>query len=617
MSYHKPHSKRLSFVLRALVYLPLALLLFGIAQTPGLSNLQASGSSPDALTAGAYAYPLATTTPTITITPTSTPLPCGLAWNVIDSLSPGSTTNSLFGVAAVSPNDVWAVGGSDVDPSLPSMIQHWDGTQWSIVLSPNPGTSTNLLLGVKAVSANDVWAVGYYSSSGPSRTLVEHWDGTQWSVIPSPNSGTTTDNTLRQLAVISANDIWAVGEYNNSIGYANPLTEHWDGTQWSIVPSPSPGPNQTISYLYGVSAISTNDIWAVGFYNAPGGQHTFTIHWDGVQWSIVPSPNAGTFYNDNVLMGVTAVTTNDVWAVGYYIGDTDGVQTLVLHWTGVEWTVAPSPNATTHGNYLYTVDTDTANGANDIWAVGYDLNGTRGETLVLHWDGVQWSIALSPSPGGYHNQLNRVAVLSNHDVWAVGYKRNCFSGCSWETLVEHYSDPCALSSPTPTPTGTAVLVGHVTWQGRLSQPNALQQLPITLTLRSGSNEINYLQQTTDARGFFTVTAPSYPNNYQWRAKGPKYLANAGSLGLQVGRWKSWEVQTTQVEMGLMRVGDANSDNLVNASDFNIVKRTFGRSSGQQDYDDRADFNGDQLVNIIDFNLMKVNFGLAGAPPLNP
>jgi hypothetical protein len=79
MSYHKPHSRRLSLVLRSLAYLPFAFLLFGIAQMPGSSNLQASGLRPGVLTVGAF--PLVTTiTTTPTITPTSTPLPCGLAW---------------------------------------------------------------------------------------------------------------------------------------------------------------------------------------------------------------------------------------------------------------------------------------------------------------------------------------------------------------------------------------------------------------------------------------------------------------------------------------------------------------------------------------------------------
>jgi hypothetical protein len=156
-----------------------------------------------------------------------------------------------------------------------------------------------------------------------------------------------------------------------------------------------------------------------------------------------------------------------------------------------------------------------------------------------------------------------------------------------------------------------VLTGHVTWQGRPPQPHPLQAQPISLTLKSGLTERNYLPQSTDASGFFTVTTEGLPpGSYNWRVKGPKYLANAGSVTL-VG------APSTQQEMGLMRAGDCNNDNVVNAVDFNILRATFGLSSGEPGYDDRADFTGDGVVSAVDFNLLRGNFGTGGAPPLRP
>ena len=115
-------------------------------------------------------------------------------------------------------------------------------------------------------------------------------------------------------------------------------------------------------------------------------------------------------------------------------------------------------------------------------------------------------------------------------------------------------------------------------------PTSLQQLPITLTLKSAGNEINYPAQTTDASGFFTGTAPSDVGNYRWRVKGPKYLANSGN----------GNAANTSIEMGLMRAGDANNDNVVNANDFSILRGTFGKRVGEPGYDDSADFNGTKL-----------------------
>jgi Dockerin type I domain len=139
----------------------------------------------------------------------------------------------------------------------------------------------------------------------------------------------------------------------------------------------------------------------------------------------------------------------------------------------------------------------------------------------------------------------------------------------------------------------------------------LQQLPITLTLKSGAIETNYPPVTTDAGGSFAVDVSGLPNGmYSWRVKGPTYLANAGTVTLT-------GVPTTSAEMGLLRAGDCNNDNLVSAPDFIILKNTFGKGSADPGYDGRADFTGDAQVSVSDFILLKSSFGSGGAPPLIP
>ena len=48
--------------------------------------------------------------------------------------------------------------------------------------SPNPGGSSafNELFGVAAVSASDAWAVGSYYNGTKEKTLVERWNGKAW-----------------------------------------------------------------------------------------------------------------------------------------------------------------------------------------------------------------------------------------------------------------------------------------------------------------------------------------------------------------------------------------------------------------------------------------------------
>ena len=98
----------------------------------------------------------------------------------------------------------------------------------------------------------------------------------------------TTDNTLTGVTVISPCDVWAAGFFLSG-GADRSLTEHWDGSSWTQVPSPSPGPDGSV--LEDVRAVSANDAWAVGSFADSNGQHTLALHWNGSQLSVVSSPN--------------------------------------------------------------------------------------------------------------------------------------------------------------------------------------------------------------------------------------------------------------------------------------------------------------------------------------
>src|SRR5947209_10737247 len=128
---------------------------------------------------------------------------------------------------------------------------------WSVVASPSPGPSVNDLNGVASISSNDVWAVGdFINASGASQTLIEHWNGTQWSIVASPNPS-AFHNVLRGVTAISTNDVWAVGWFNNAQDIPRTLIEHWNGSSWIVVTSKN-GSN-VYSYMYRDTTIATTD----------------------------------------------------------------------------------------------------------------------------------------------------------------------------------------------------------------------------------------------------------------------------------------------------------------------------------------------------------------------
>jgi hypothetical protein len=245
----------------------------------------------------------------------------GAGWSVIPSPSPGTAGfNALYGVDGTSANDVWAVGSfMNTGGYLQTLIEHWDGTSWSVIPSANVPGVHNELYGVVALGPNNVWAVGYDGSVEFS-TLIEHWDGSTWSVVSSPDPPVSS-NILRAVSATGGSDIWAVGTSKNLLTFmTDELTAHWDGSAWSL----AFGAGGVGSATYGIAAVSPEDAWEVG----DSGGLTLIGRWNGESWSVFPGPNVA-----GRLRAATAITACDVWAVGQRHIANGGLRTLNEHFT--------------------------------------------------------------------------------------------------------------------------------------------------------------------------------------------------------------------------------------------------------------------------------------------
>ena len=163
---------------------------------------------------------------------------------------------------------------------------------------------------------------------------------------------------------------------------------------WKQAVSPDPGGQRQDVRLFGVTATSAGNAWAVGNIFSDAGDRAIVLHWNGSQWASVTIPNPG--------------QGNDLF----------GVRTLVLHWNGRGWTRVASPDPAGAGNEN-SLRSVSATSARNALAVGRVVSGGQAKTLIMQWNGTRWAAVASPNPGTINNLLT-VAAKSGSNAWAVG-----------------------------------------------------------------------------------------------------------------------------------------------------------------------------------------------------
>jgi hypothetical protein len=265
----------------------------------------------------------------------------GTAWSVSSGLSAALFGGTYaVGVADISATDAYAIGDNS---SLASgELAQWNGSGWARVTYPLP-TDTgfpNTLNAIAANGPNDVWIVGSYmiqvsQTNLRYETFSLHWNGSTWSVVSMPlvsGSDTLLAYEFSSVVVNSPTDVWAVGGSGDHViglggSPSNTLIEHWNGTAWSIVPSPSPGSNARLTGVTTSNAASS--IWAVGSDTPAGASQpqTLTLNWNGTTWTTVASPNAAS--TDILASVATKPGAAIVWAAGDS-GTTGSFNPLIL-----------------------------------------------------------------------------------------------------------------------------------------------------------------------------------------------------------------------------------------------------------------------------------------------
>jgi hypothetical protein len=355
--------------------------------------------------------------PTLRGTFASTSAPACAAWN---GTQPQAPQAFVTGIAMLPSCDLVATGHVLGADNFNALAVRFDGTSWARRTAPAPGESSSLN-SVTVTSDVNGWAAGTYNSGHVTHALIERWNGTAWirQAVPEPG-GSERSAGLFGVAASSASDAWAVGNYRAANGHLRTLILHWSGQAWRRAASPNPGGAGRDDRLTSVTVVSADDAWAVGYYSdARSARRVLALHWNGGSWLPAPTPSLGRSHG-SMLFGVTALSASDVWAVGYLIQRIP--KTLVLRWNGSSWVRAATPGPTGGGDILSGV---AATSPVNVWAVGQSkISAGRSAGLILHWNGSTWTPMPGPTPDpGDSALLIGVVASSASDAWAVGAYR--------------------------------------------------------------------------------------------------------------------------------------------------------------------------------------------------
>lgn len=227
-------------------------------------------------------------------------------------------------VAASSTRNVWAFGPAKW-PATGYHALRWNGYSWTTHALGDFRASDAVVRG-----KNDVWVVGS-DEQGTARAM--HWNGERWRKTTMP------DHPIGITAAPGAG-VWAVGvrEYEDQERLGLVSIMRLRGGEWRRVPIPKvtlpPGEDSGLAELRDITVLSPDDIWAVGtiVWNPPEGDgpmRTLLLHWNGERWRV----EIGDGDPEESYVAVAPDGAGGVWAAtsdrSYYHHAADGRVTRV------------------------------------------------------------------------------------------------------------------------------------------------------------------------------------------------------------------------------------------------------------------------------------------------
>jgi hypothetical protein len=215
----------------------------------------------------------------------------------------------LADVIDAAPGDAWAVGGGG--KKTRPLLAHWDGSRWHRINLDRIAPALGSLSGIDARTPGDVWAAGMEGDLAQESygytDYVLRWDGHGWRRVTSPLSDVNSDAYANALDVGLTGDVWTL---NYDFSGTGPTFVVWSSPK-RTARAFDMGADQDFK---DIAAISRGEVWLVGSSNP---KTPLIAHWIKGEWHFPPTPFM--HYSHVGLNAISAISADDIWAVGTHL----------------------------------------------------------------------------------------------------------------------------------------------------------------------------------------------------------------------------------------------------------------------------------------------------------
>jgi hypothetical protein len=327
--------------------------------------------------------------------------------------------------------------------ALAAPAQAAGGSGWRLTYFTLRGGSMTIS-DVAASSASNAWAIGYGNlPSSPDIGLINRWHGTTWR--PVKLSKQIAGFVVGPIGTSSASNVWAFGGGDE--------TAFWNGHKWYAGTLPL-APDRRWAQVNATAVISRNEVWAMGYVRLSATREEPYVAEKGSHgWKISRLPQSVSSLNANVTE-VSAVSGEDVWAL---LSSTTQNPSGLIHWNGKSWSLVRDSSATG------TPDAIVALSPSSVW-IQTARPVSETSSGIWHWNGRGWAALANPSgiDFGANTYVSGIASDGHSGLWVLGGGAGAITvpfGL-WDYRNGQWTGPVSIPGPSSLTLGSLVNVPH-------------------------------------------------------------------------------------------------------------------------------------------------------------